>query len=39
MSIKNACKLEVPITVRFSKERCISLTIGKKSFHVTRKHD
>jgi hypothetical protein len=39
MFIKDACRLGVPIIVKFSKERCISLTTRGRSFRVTHKHD
>jgi hypothetical protein len=39
MSIKNACRLEVPIIAKRSKEGCISLAVGRKLSHVTHKHD
>jgi hypothetical protein len=39
MSIKDACRLGVLITARFSKERCISLTTRGKSFCSPCKHD
>jgi len=35
-SIKDAYKLGVLITTRFSKERCISLNVRRKPFHVAR---
>jgi hypothetical protein len=39
MSIKDACKLGVPVIARFSKEGCISLVAGGRLVCVTRKHD
>jgi len=39
MSIKGACTLGVPVTTKVSKERCISLVVGGRSFHVAHKHD
>jgi len=38
-SIKNACRLGAPITIRLSKKGCISLTSRGRSFHVACKHD
>jgi hypothetical protein len=39
MLIRDACRLGVSITIRFSKEGCISLTTRGKSSHLTCKHD
>jgi hypothetical protein len=39
MSIKNVCKLGALVTTKLSKERSISLVIGGRSSHTTRKHD
>jgi len=39
MSIKDACRLGVPVTDRLLKERCISLSIRGRPFHVAHKHD
>jgi hypothetical protein len=39
MSIKDAYKLGVSITIRLSQEGCISLVTKGRSFHVTHKHD
>jgi hypothetical protein len=39
MSIRDACRPMVSIIAKLSKERCISLIIGGRPFHVTRKHD
>jgi hypothetical protein len=39
MSIKDACKLGASVIARPSKEGCISLAVGGKSFHITHKHD
>jgi hypothetical protein len=38
-SIKDAYRLGVLVIARFSKERCISLAIGGRPSHLTRKHD
>jgi hypothetical protein len=38
MSIKDACRLEVQVIVRFSKEGCISIAIRGRPFRVARKH-
>jgi hypothetical protein len=38
-SIKDACKLRVPIIAKFSKEGCISLVTKGKSSCTTHKHD
>jgi len=39
MSIKNVCRPKASITIKFSKEGCISLTIGRKSSRGAYKHD
>jgi len=39
MSIKDAHRLGAPITVRLSKEKCISLIIKGRSSRVACKHD
>jgi hypothetical protein len=39
MSIKNICKLGALVITKLSKEGCISLVIGGRSFHTTCKHD
>jgi hypothetical protein len=39
MSIKNACRHGVLIIAKFSKEGCVSLTIGRIPSSVTHKHD
>jgi len=39
MSIKNAYRPRAPITTRFSKEGCISLVAGARSFYATHKYD
>jgi len=39
MSIKDAYRLETLITTKLSKEGCISLVVGRRTFHVARKHD
>jgi hypothetical protein len=43
MSIKDAYRPGVPITIRLSKKsskkRCISLVVGKRLSYVPRKHD
>jgi hypothetical protein len=39
MSIKDVCKLEVPIIVRLLKEGCISLVTRRRFSCVTHKHD
>jgi hypothetical protein len=39
MSIKDACKLGVLGTVRFSKTKCNSLAIGGGTFCIAHKHD
>jgi hypothetical protein len=38
MSIKDACRLGALITIRFSKEGCISL-VARRSFYTACKHD
>ncbi len=37
--IKNVCGLGALIIAKLSKERCISLVPGGRSFHVAHKHD
>jgi len=39
MFIKDACRPWVLVNAKLSKERCISLIVGGRTFHVTRKHD
>jgi hypothetical protein len=39
MFIKDAYRLMVPVIAKLSKEKCISLTIGRKSSRATHKHD
>jgi hypothetical protein len=39
MSIKDACRFGALVIARPSKQGCISLAIGGKSFHIARKHD
>jgi hypothetical protein len=39
MSIRNAYKHGAPITIRLSKDGCISLTVRGRSFHIAHKHD
>jgi len=39
MSIKDACRPEALITTRLSKERCISLIVGRRPSHAAHKHD
>jgi hypothetical protein len=38
-SIKNAYRPRVLIITRFSKERCISLNVGRRPFHVACKQN
>jgi len=39
MSIKEASRPKVPITIKLSKEGCISLAARGRPFRVTRKRD
>jgi hypothetical protein len=39
VSIKDAYRLGVPVIARFSKEGCIFLAAGGRSFCATRKDD
>jgi hypothetical protein len=39
MSIKNASKLGTLVIAKLSIERCISLVVGRRPSHATRKHD
>jgi hypothetical protein len=39
MSIKGACRFQVSITTKLSKEGCIFLIVGKKLFQVSWKND
>jgi hypothetical protein len=39
MSIKDACKLGALITIKLSKEGCISLAARGRPFRVACKHD
>jgi hypothetical protein len=39
MFIKDAYRLGVLIIAKLSKERCISLVVGRRPFHITHKHD
>jgi hypothetical protein len=39
MSIKDACKPGALVTVKLSKEVCISLGARGRPFHAKRKHD
>jgi hypothetical protein len=39
MSIEDACRPRALVTARASKEGCISLAIGGKSFRIAYKHD
>jgi hypothetical protein len=38
MSIKDACSHGALITTKFSKEKCISLTVEGKLFHIKQWH-
>jgi hypothetical protein len=38
-SIKDTYRLGALVSVKFSKERCISLTIGRRPFRIAHKHD
>jgi hypothetical protein len=37
--IRDACRPKVPITAKFSKERCISLVVGRRPSCIAHKHD
>jgi hypothetical protein len=39
MFIKDACRLEAPITAKLSKEKCISLIVRGRPSRVACKHD
>jgi len=39
MSIRDDYRLGAPITIGLSKEGCISLTVGGRSFRAAHKHD
>jgi hypothetical protein len=39
MFIKDACRPRVLVITTLSKEVCISLITGRRSFRATRKHD
>jgi hypothetical protein len=39
MSIKEACKLRAPITVKLSKQKCISLAAKRRPSRAACRHD
>jgi hypothetical protein len=39
MSIKDVCRLGTSLITKISKERCISLVVGGRPFHIAHKHD